>query len=108
MTRNPTYEELEQRIFDLEKEAAQHKRTEETLRESEELHRLTLSNISDAVFITDDAGIFTYICPNVDVIFGYSYEKVQDLACISKLLGDALFDPSELETHGEIKNIERR
>jgi PAS domain-containing protein len=41
------------------------------LRESEELHRATLSNISDAVFLTDDDGLFTFICPNVDVIFGY-------------------------------------
>ena len=40
------------------------------LRESEELHRITLINMSDAVFITDDEGVFTFICPNVDVIFG--------------------------------------
>jgi PAS domain-containing protein len=38
--------------------------------ESEELHRATLSSISDAVFLTDNEGRFTYICPNVDVIVG--------------------------------------
>ena len=48
------------------------KRAEKALRESEELHRITLSNMSDAVFITDDGGSFTYVCPNVDFIFGYS------------------------------------
>ena len=42
----------------------------QALRESEELHRITLLSMSDAVFITDDSGVFTFICPNVDVIFG--------------------------------------
>jgi PAS domain S-box-containing protein len=40
----------------------ENKHLQEALRESEELHRLTLSAISDAVFITDDRGVFTYIC----------------------------------------------
>ena len=35
----------------------------QALRESEELHRATLSNISDAVFLTDDEGVFTFVCP---------------------------------------------
>jgi PAS domain S-box-containing protein len=84
------------------------KRTEEALRESEELHRITLSNISDAIFITDDAGRFTYVCPNVDFIFGYSPQEIKQLGHITKLLGDDLFDPNELETQGEIQNVERQ
>ena len=47
------------------------------LRESEELHRATLGSISDAVFLTDDDGVFTFICPNVDVLFGYVPDEVQ-------------------------------
>ena len=77
------------------------------LRESEELHRATLSNISDAVFLTDDAGLFTFICPNVDIIFGYVPDEVQAMTRISGLLGENLFDPTELAARGEIKNIER-
>ncbi len=83
------------------------KQNEEALRESEELHRITLSSISDAVFITDDAGRFTYICPNLDVIFGYSSEEVSALDNISGLLGDKLFALDALEASGEIPNIER-
>jgi PAS domain S-box-containing protein len=79
----------------------------QALRESEELHRTTLSNISDAVFLTDDAGAFTYICPNVDVIFGYVPDEVQAMARINRLLGDNLYDPAELASRGEIRNIER-
>ena len=82
------------------------KLVEEALRESEELHRITLSNISDAVFITDDAGVFTFICPNVSLIFGYSYEEVSDLANIEKLLGINLFNLYKMGPSGEVKNIE--
>jgi PAS domain S-box-containing protein len=55
------------------------------LRNSEELHRVTLSNISDAVFITDDEGVFTYVCPNVAVIFGYERDEVRAMARIDRL-----------------------
>jgi PAS domain S-box-containing protein len=77
------------------------------LAESEELHRATLSSISDAVFLTDDEGSFTFICPNVDVIFGYVPDEVQAMGRIDKLLGEQLFDPAELAARGEIANIER-
>jgi PAS domain S-box-containing protein len=82
------------------------KLVEDALRESEELHRITLSNISDAVFITDDTGVFTFICPNVKHIFGYSYEEVSALGNIEKLLGMNLFNLKKLTPSREVKNIE--
>lgn len=84
------------------------KKAEEALRESEELHRVTLASISDTVLITDGYGCFTYICPNVHVIFGYSSEEVSSFGNVEKLLGSALFDPSLLKQAQEIENIERR
>ncbi|MCP4405618.1 MAG: PAS domain S-box protein [bacterium] len=87
---------------------SQRKRAEQALRESEEFHRLTLSSISDAVFITDDRGTFTFICPNVNVIFGYSFEEVQVLGNIENLIGKALFHADELSARQEIANIERK
>ncbi len=83
------------------------KKADEALRESEELHRIILSNISDAVFITDDKGDFTYICPNVSVIFGRSYEEVIALSNINNLLDMHDLNRSELIASGEIRNIER-
>ena len=83
------------------------KKADEALRESEALHRIILSNISDAVFITDDEGNFTYICPNVSVIFGYAYEEVDALKNINSLLDMHDLNRSELIASGEIKNIER-
>ncbi|MBI5679887.1 MAG: PAS domain S-box protein [Methanobacterium sp.] len=80
---------------------------EKELQESEELNYLTLSNISDAVFITDSEGKFIFICPNVDVIFGYSFLEVEKMGNISKLFGEGeLFKPAELGRLGEIQNIE--
>jgi PAS domain S-box-containing protein len=79
----------------------------EALRDSEELHRATLSSISDAVFMADDDGAFTYICPNVDVIFGYLPDEVRAMGRIERLLGAGLFDPAELAAKGEIRNVER-
>jgi PAS domain S-box-containing protein len=85
----------------------EHKQTEAALKESEELHRITLSSISDAVFISDDRGMLRFICPNVDVIFGYSIDDIKAFGNIARLLGDNVFDPEDLEASGEIKNIER-
>ncbi len=76
------------------------------LRESEELHRITLINMSDAVFITNDEGVFTFICPNVDVIFGYGPDEVRAMDRISQLLGKELLEPGQLMANGEIRNIE--
>ena len=79
----------------------------EALRTSEELHRATLENISDGVFLADVEGAFAYVCPNVDVIFGYTPDEVQAMGRIGRLLGENLFDPSELESRTEIRNVER-
>jgi PAS domain S-box-containing protein len=76
------------------------------LHESEELHRITLINMSDAVFITNDDGVFTFICPNVDVIFGYSHDEVRAMDRISRLLGRDLVDSDRLAAAGEMRNIE--
>jgi PAS domain S-box-containing protein len=76
------------------------------LHESEELHRITLQNMSDAVFITNDDGAFTYICPNVDVIFGYGRDEVNLMGRISRLLGRDLVKAGQLATAGELRNIE--
>jgi PAS domain S-box-containing protein len=79
----------------------------QALRDSEELHRATLSSISDAVFLTDDEGVFTYVCPNVDMIFGYVPEEVHAMSRIGRLLGEGLFDVVDLVAQREIRNVER-
>lgn len=78
----------------------------QALRESEELHRVTLLNMSDAVFITNDHGVFTFICPNADLIFGYGPDEIRAMGQISQLLGRELVDRELLAACGEIRNIE--
>jgi PAS domain S-box-containing protein len=60
----------------------------QALREAEGLHRVILENVSDAVFLTDDQEAFTFICPNCNVIFGYSPVEVSIMGRISALLRD--------------------
>ncbi len=82
------------------------RRMEEELRQSEELHRTTLTNISDAVFITDPSGDFSYVCPNVHVIFGCQAAEIDELGNISELLGNDLMPHEDLGNIGEIRNLE--
>jgi PAS domain S-box-containing protein len=84
------------------------KLAKEALRESEELHRIVLSSISDAVFITDDEGAFTFVCPNVSAIFGYSYEETIALKNIEQVMGEKLIDAEKIRNAREIKNIEHQ
>ncbi|SEP62302.1 bacterio-opsin activator domain-containing protein [Natrinema salaciae] len=81
-------------------------RLERELRESEELHRVTLNNMTDTVLITDDDGEFTYVCPNVHFIFGYSDDEIRELGTIDELLGSDLFDREELEAASVLTNLE--
>ena len=78
------------------------------LKESEELHRITIENILDPVFITDSEGKFTFICPNIPHILGYSVEEIRALGNISACVGEgrSLFDLEDLNRRGEISNIE--
>ncbi|MGA9533591.1 MAG: GAF domain-containing protein [Anaerolineales bacterium] len=81
------------------------RRIQDALAQSERLHRLILSNISDAVLMTDDQGLFTYICPNVEVIFGYTVEQVAEMGRIERLLPSRLVERDHLEQVGEVSNI---
>ena len=78
---------------------------ERDLRRSEELHRVTLNNMTDTVLITDEDGEYTYVCPNVHFIFGYSAGEIRQ-GSIGDLLGEDLFDRGELAEQGVLKNIE--
>ncbi|WP_435158137.1 bacterio-opsin activator domain-containing protein [Haladaptatus sp. DFWS20] len=79
---------------------------ERNLRQSEELHRVTLNNMTDTVLITDEVGEYTYVCPNVHFIFGYTAAEIRELGPIDELLGEDLFDRDELAGKGVLKNIE--
>ncbi|AUX09813.1 PAS sensor histidine kinase [Halalkaliarchaeum desulfuricum] len=85
---------------------AERERLERELRESEELHRVTLANMTDTVLVTNDDGEFTYVCPNVHFIFGYTVEEIYEFGTIDALLGEDLFDRQQLESKGVLTNLE--
>jgi PAS domain S-box-containing protein len=72
---------------------------------SEQLNKIILANISDTIFITDALGKFTFICSNIDVIFGYSLAEVNAMETVKILLGDFKFNEYELKEKGELKNL---
>ncbi|MDX1744840.1 MAG: PAS domain S-box protein, partial [Halobacteriales archaeon] len=84
----------------------EYKEREREIARLNELHETVLANIRDAVFLTDDDGRFTYICPNVEYIFGYDRDDVADIGTIQALLGERLVKAEALAERGEIHNIE--
>ena len=84
------------------------KKAVKALRESEELHRITIENIQDPLFITDSNGKFTFICPNIPRILGYSVAEIEEMGNVSVFMGEnqSLFDLEDLNRLGEISNIE--
>ncbi len=82
-------------------------RIEAALRASEELHRVTLGAVSEAVLVTDEQGALVYVSPSASTLFRRSLDAILGDGTISALLGNDLFNPGELQAHGEITNIER-
>ncbi|MDL0120242.1 bacterio-opsin activator domain-containing protein [Halobacterium salinarum] len=78
----------------------------EELRASEELHRVTLNNMTDTVLVTDDDGTFTYVCPNAHYIFGYTAEEIRAFGTIDELLGCDPVGGDSLSRNGVVTNVE--
>ncbi len=77
MADKPTYEELKQRVKELEKEAVERRHLEEALRESEEKLRIIFETIPDPVVMYDTQGHPKYINPAFVQIFGWSVDELR-------------------------------
>lgn len=106
MEQQSKYKKLAQRVAGLEKDNRNLRANLEKLKYSEELHRITLENISDTVIITDDDGNIVYACPNTYFIFGLSQDKVCKIGSVHELIGGTVCDVSDLREKEEIANIE--
>ena len=87
-------------------QASQRHLAEQALAESEALHRVVLNNISDAVFLTDDNGRFSYVCDNASYIFGFSVREVLEFSSVYELLPGIQTYYTTLDREKEIRNIE--
>ena len=70
MSKKPSYEELEQRVGDLEVESAKGKRAEEALRQTEERYRSLVEDSFDGIFIQEGSKII-YVNQRLNEMLGY-------------------------------------
>ena len=76
MTANPTYEELEQRVKELEREIGKRKQAEKELKENTEQYRRLAENARDMIYrMSLPDGRYEYVSPASNDIFGYSAEE---------------------------------
>ncbi|MCF8145872.1 MAG: PAS domain S-box protein [Deltaproteobacteria bacterium] len=68
MPEKPTYEELEQKVRDLE-------RTEASLRESEEKYRFLAENVTNVIWTMDMEMRLTYLSRSVGLLLGFTPEE---------------------------------
>ncbi len=76
MVNKPSYEEMEQRVKELEKESIRRKKAEEALRESEERYRIAVEYSNDGVAIVKGE-IHLYVNKKLVDILGY--ERPEDI-----------------------------
>ena len=88
------------------RQLAERAELEAELRESEELHRVTLNNMTDTVLVTDESGAFTYVCPNVHFIFGYTAEEFHAFGTIDAILDEDPVDGETLDDRRIVSNVE--
>jgi PAS domain S-box-containing protein len=77
MAEKPTYEELEIRIGDLEKDITGRKRMEAALQESEELYRTVVESTTDAIVVLDLDRRIVSCNQGFCRLFGYSVDEVK-------------------------------
>jgi PAS domain S-box-containing protein len=94
-------------INDSASDITERKLAQDALVDSEEQYRTILENITDAVFVTNDAGEFQFISPNASIIFGYSSSEIADMPNISQILGESIFNLAELGQDETLSNIQR-
>jgi PAS domain S-box-containing protein len=71
MDKKATYEELEQRVKELEKETAEHKRSEEALLASKEQYRTLVETMGDGLAVMDENLILTFVNDRFCQMLGY-------------------------------------
>ena len=76
MTKKPTYEELVQRIQELEQAESERKQTGEALRESEERFRSVFENSGIGIVIVDRNGRYQKVNQAMSEILGYTQQEL--------------------------------
>jgi len=83
MSEKPTYEELEQRIQELEHAESERKQANRMRRASEERFRSLVESMNEWVWEVSADGVYSYVSPQVKCLLGYEPKEI---------LGKTLFD----------------
>lgn len=131
MSKNPTYEELVQRVKELEQSESKRKKTEqklveEELRESEAKYRQLFESMMDAYVSIDLAGNIIHTNRSFNEMLGYTSKELQklnikdltpekwlpaDLKVVRKVLSDGhsdIYEKEYIRKDGEILSVELR
>jgi PAS domain S-box-containing protein len=109
MTNNPIYKTLEQSIKELQREAAELRRSDEAIWEGEEKYRTLFDESRDAIYITSREGKFLDVNRALLELFEYSREEMIDTLNVNEIYvypGDRDTFQKEIETKGSVRDYE--
>ncbi|MES0447101.1 MAG: PAS domain-containing protein [Desulfobacterales bacterium] len=97
MSRNPTYDELKQRVDELEKDAAMRKRFEKALLESEEKHRFLIKNLPSIVYKGYKDWSVEFFDRKIELLTGYDVDEFNS----GRIKWSDIIDKEDIETARE-------
>jgi PAS domain S-box-containing protein len=109
MSNKPTYEELEQRVKELEKDTVNLKQIAEALRKEGELFVRLVNNSSELIYRTDQTGKIAFVSQSVKNLTGYTVEEAIGMHMAEELyLNPKERDRflTELNQNGLVQNFE--
>jgi len=109
MTDNPSYKILEQSIKELQREAAELRRSDEAIWEGEEKYRTLFDESRDAIYITSREGKFLDVNRALLKLFEYSREEMIDTLNVEEIYvypGDRDTFQKEIAKNGSVRDYE--
>ncbi len=109
MTKNPSYKTLEESIKELQREAAELRRSDEAIWEGEEKYRTLFDESRDAIYITSREGKFLDVNRALLELFEYSKEEMIDTLNVKEIYaypGDRVTFQEEIEKNGSVRDYE--
>jgi len=103
-----SYEELEEKVKELEKKAFEHTQAEEALKDSEQKYRTLFENSKDAISITTRDGKYIAFNQAFIDLFGYTEEDMKNMRAEEKYIdpNDRVRFKKEVEKTGSVKDFE--
>jgi len=111
MTNKPTYEELEQRVKELELDAQRNDQTEEVLKNGKEFYKKLVDSSPDLIYRTDHKGKITFISQSSFRLSGYLAEEAIGLNMAEEVYEDPEIRKvfiTELMQNGQVQNFETK